>query len=110
MNDGLKDFLLSRKRQKLATDAGNSRHVQMRRIVIDGDIEKGDPDIAARIKSHPELLPYFSKNAKTEVPIAGRIAGKTISRRIDRMLVDHGGKSVIFIDYKTDLDKHLLRE
>jgi hypothetical protein len=110
MNDGLKDFLLSRKRQKFATDVGNSRHIQMRRIVIDGDIENGDPDIVARIKSHPELLPYFSKNAKTEVPIAGKKAGKMLSRRIDRMLVDHDGKMVIFIDYKTDLDKNLLRE
>jgi hypothetical protein len=110
MTDGLKDFLLSRKKRKFATDAGNSRHIQMRRIVIDGDVENGDPSLIAKIKLHPELLPYFSQNAKTEVPIAGQKAGKTISRRIDRMLVDHDGKRVIFIDYKTDLDKNALRE
>jgi ATP-dependent exoDNAse (exonuclease V) beta subunit len=105
----LSEFLAGRRKQKLATDAGSSMHSKMQKIVIDGGVEKGDKDLIDKIKSHPKLLPYFTKNARTEVPIAGKIDEKVISRRIDRMLVSHTDKSVVFIDYKTDANKNIFR-
>ena len=42
---------------------------------------------------------------KTEVPIAGTINGRFISRRIDRLFTDDENKRVYVLDYKTDTDR-----
>ena len=49
-------------------------------------------------------------NAKTEVPIAGKLNGVFISRRIDRLVIDNNGKTIRFLDYKSDTDKNVLRD
>ncbi len=110
MTDSLKDFLSSKKKQKFATDAGNDKHAKMQRIIIDTDIEKGDKELITKLKSCPNLLPYFTRKSRVEVPIAGKIDNKVVSRRIDRMLVDHENKTVVFIDYKTDVNKNTFRD
>ncbi|MDR0726497.1 MAG: hypothetical protein LBF37_00365 [Rickettsiales bacterium] len=110
MSENLKEFLSVRKKQKFATDVGNDRHAKMQRIVIDSDIEKGDKDLIKKIKLNPHILPYFVRKSRAEVPIAGVINGLLISRRIDRMLIGHENKSIVFIDYKTDLNKNVFRD
>lgn len=91
-------------RQRHATDAGAAVHKKLEFATADDEI----------IKSHPELAPFFGPNAKTEVPIAGIIDGKFISRRIDRLVPLAGegvdgkagrGGGIYFMDYKTDTDK-----
>lgn len=110
MADTLRDFLKSVTSMQFATDAGTDAHAKMRRIIIDQDTEQGDPVIITKIKSNPELLPLFGKAARTEIPIAGKVNDKFVSRRIDRMLVNDVEKSVTFIDYKTDLDRNALHD
>lgn len=58
-----------------------------------------------RIHSVPGLDAFFAAGSRCEVPVAGFINGKFISRRIDRMRVDDAQKSVAVLDYKTDTDK-----
>ena len=91
--------------QKHATDAGTHMHDLLRQIKIDGAVQSGDDDIVSRLLCLPELLPLFSSAAKTEVPVAGIVRGKFVSRRFDRMLIDGAGRCVYILDYKTDTDK-----
>ena len=110
MENDLRNFLLLRRNQKSATAAGTSRHLQMQHIIIDGETEQGNTAVIAKVKAVPALLPLFSAVARTEVPVAGMINGKFVSRRLDRLLVNDADKAVIFLDYKTDIDKNLFRE
>ena len=103
MTDTLRDLLKQQDATKFATESGLRAHRNMQMIVIDDDIARGDPDIIAKIKSHPELLPFFVATAQTEVPVAGIIRGRFISRRIDRMVADHDKHQIIVMDYKTDV-------
>lgn len=110
MTDKLSEFMRAQKQQKFATDAGDLMHKKLQFIVIDDNFESGDTEILAKIKSKPELADFFVKSARTEVPIAGKIHDKFVSRRIDRMIIKDSEKTVQFIDYKTDLDTNLLRD
>lgn len=105
MTDNLREFLSAREKQKFAQDSGTGQHLKMQRIIIGGNIEEGDADLVSRIKSNPALLPFFSPESRTEVPIAGLWQGKFISRRIDRLIVNEAQKTVLFLDYKTDINK-----
>ena len=67
-------------------------------------------DIITTIKNRPDLLLFFVKSAQTEVPIAGIVHGHFVSRRIDRLLINHNTKTIDFIDYKTDTDKNAFIE
>lgn len=110
MKNTLNNFIKQRIQKKFATDTGTTAHKKLQFIVIDTNTEKGDPNLINKIKSNPELLKLFGSNAKTEIPIAGKINGKFISRRIDRLIVNESEKSVIFLDYKTDTNKEILRD
>lgn len=103
MTDTLRDLLKQQDATKFATESGLRAHRNMQMIVIDGDVARGDPDVIAKIKSRPELLPFFVATAQTEVPVAGIIRGRFISRRIDRMVADHDKHQIIVMDYKTDV-------
>ena len=96
--------------QKHATDAGTHMHDLLRQIKIDGAVQSGDADIVSRLLRLSELLPLFSSAAKTEVPVAGIIRGKFVSRRFDRMLIDGAGRCVYILDYKTDTDKNVCHD
>ncbi len=43
--------------------------------------------------------------SRAEVPLAGHIDGAFLSRRIDRLYVNETAKTVIVLDYKTDIDR-----
>lgn len=96
--------------QKHATDAGTHMHDLLRQIKIDGAVQSGDADIVSRLLRLPELLPLFLSAAKTEVPVAGIVRGKFVSRRFDRMLIDWAGRCVYILDYKTDTDKNVYHD
>lgn len=106
MTQNLKDFLIGAKNKEFATTNGTKMHAVLQHVIIDDDICCGDNDIIKTIKNKTELLPFFTKNAQTEVSIAGIINGIFISRRIDRLLINHNAKTIDFIDYKTDISKN----
>lgn len=106
MTHNLTDFLNAQNNKKLATASGTKIHTLLKNIKIDSVFgNTGDAEIIAQIQKHSELIPFFAKSAKTEVPIAGNINGIFISRRIDRLLINKEDKTIFFIDYKSDTDK-----
>lgn len=109
MNQSLHDLIDAQNAKKFATDAGTVAHARMQRIVIDGDVLRGDAEIVARVRNRVDLMPFFCSHALTEVPVAGYIRGKFISRRIDRMVVNDNDKTVLIMDYKTDVNPDNLR-
>lgn len=110
MTQNLTDFLNDFEHTKHATQVGTSMHAKMQKVIIDNDLCVGDTDIVNIIKIRPDLVAFFCKSAQTEVPIAGVIRGQFISRRIDRLLINHDTKTIDFIDYKTDTDKNTFVE
>jgi len=111
MTQELAKFLTTTLNNKYATQSGTATHRLLRHVVIDDVFgDTGSPEIIAQIKQTPNLIRYFSKDAKTEVPIAGIINGTFISRRIDRLLIEDLTKTIYFIDYKTDINKTALIE
>lgn len=106
----LLDLISKRKSQKHAIEQGVMMHAKMQHIVIGDKCNQGDPELIEKIKSKPELISYFNPTSRVEAPIAGRIKGKFISRRIDRLVINDDTKSIVFLDYKTDLDKNALRD
>lgn len=106
MTQTLANFLNTAKNKEFAVQKGTQMHALLRHVVVDDNDCCGDDNIVETIKMHPELLPFFTSNAKTEVPIAGVINGVFISRRIDRLLVNRDTKTIDFIDYKTDINKN----
>ena len=95
------------KKLKNTKHAGRRIHSGMRHIIIDNDKTCGNPEIIAQIKSHPNLLEFFSANSMTEVPVAGFIIDTIVSRRIDRMIINNDNKTIKILDYKTDTDKNI---
>ena len=105
MTQILKNFLTGAKNKDFATATGTQMHTLLQRVIIDNDNMAADSEIVQNIKNRPNLKPFFAKNAMTEVSIAGNIHDHFISRRIDRMLIDHTTQTIDFLDYKTDTDK-----
>ena len=110
MTRNLNNFLEDMEHKKHATDVGTYMHAIMQRIVIDGDVVKGNADVVDMIRKRADLLPFFVSAAQTEVAIAGYLHGFFVSRRIDRLLINHNTKTIDFIDYKTDTDKNTFVE
>lgn len=106
MTQKLKDFLTGAQNKDFATKNGTQMHALLRHVIVDenGGVF-GNGDIVEIIKNKPDLIPFFTSNAQTEVPIAGKINGVFVSRRIDRLLINHIDKTIDFIDYKTDINK-----
>ena len=90
----LHDILTAHNSKRHATEAGANMHIRLRRIVLDKDEVCGDTDLVKRIGQKPEVAKFFCKAAKTEVPIAGTIKNKFISRRIDRLCIDKQKKHI----------------
>lgn len=106
----LNDFILKRTKQKFATNVGTAVHKKLQFIIIDDDLEQGDTELINKIKSVNGLSKLFSANSETEVPIAGNINGKFISRRIDRLNTDKLNKEIILLDYKTDINPEIFHD
>lgn len=88
-----------------ATNTGTKTHALLQHVIIDKDVEQGDQRLIQKIKQNSTITRFFTAAAKTEVPIAGFINGKFISRRIDRLLINHTNKQINIIDYKTDTSR-----
>ena len=105
MTSKLRDLLENHDRRTFATNTGTRTHARMQHVTIDGVHESGDAELIRGIKSCPGLAEYFSAQSRTEVPVAGYINGRFISRRIDRMHINPATKTITVLDYKTDSDK-----
>jgi len=106
----LHDLIKTRAHTEHATDAGRRMHAKLQRIVIDGNAARGDAELVSRIKSCGTLAEFFAPNSRTEVPVAGYINDRFISRRIDRMRIDHDARRIDILDYKTDISRDALQE
>lgn len=101
----LRDIISQMEHTKIATDTGKKMHTKMQGIIVSDTAPHGDAEIRTKIAQHPELTHFFTPNSKPEVPIAGHINGKFISRRIDRLIIDDTNKTIDILDYKTDTNK-----
>lgn len=110
MTQTLHDFLTGAKNKEFATQNGTKMHTDLQYVIVDDSGNFGNNDLIKIIQNRPDLKPFFVKDAKTEVPIAGFINGRFASRRIDRLIINHDTKTIDFIDYKTDTDKTLFIE
>lgn len=105
MSNNIIDILKARDAIKFATTSGTDMHNRLARIVIDGDDVCGDYELINRIRSVENLEKLFSKKSQTEVPIAGNIGNRFVSRRLDRLYVDDAAQTVYVLDYKTDVTR-----
>lgn len=100
----LNDILNNIKQTQLSTDTGTKIHTILQHITIDNNGTKsGNVEYIKKIEQVPNLQKFFSPDSKTELPIAGTINNKFISRRIDRILINHETKTIDILDYKTDI-------
>lgn len=109
MTNSIQELLKKYESGKFATGAGTQAHLRLMQVCIDGDATRGDAGLVQKIKSCDGLPDFFGPTSRTEVPIAGFIDGKFISRRIDRMIVNHELKTVRILDYKTDVNPDAVR-
>ena len=105
----LHNILAEHDKSQYATTAGTQTHQKLHKITISTDIETGDPELIHHIKRIPELRRLFSPDTKTEVPIAGTINNRFISRRIDRLHIDQDRQTITILDYKTDTNHEKFR-
>ena len=82
-------------------------HARLQHVYTDSTNSIGDTELLAKISATPEIAKLFAPASQTEVPIAGTINGRFISRRIDRLLIDHATKTIKILDYKTDTNPDL---
>ena len=110
MNNKIQDFVSATESRKYATDAGRIMHAKLQSVQLD-DMPKGDADLIEKIVSMgDELKSFFGPDSKSEVPIAGFVNGRFLSRRIDRLVVNNTQKIVKILDYKTDWNAQKFRE
>ena len=108
MTNKLTDILNTLEKQKVAMNSGASMHSRLCRVCCDASgVWHGEPDIIARLSCVPELCELMGPLSKPEVPIAGTVDGRFISRRVDRLYVNDVTKTVVILDYKTDTDKKI---
>lgn len=110
MSDTLHDFLTNRRAAQFATDAGTRRHERMRHIGYKNGARTGDTSIWDKIDANAALAPFFTPLSRTEVPIAGYIGDRFVSRRIDRLAIDNAAKLIRVLDYKTDTNPGVMRD
>lgn len=107
MTNKLEQILSAKTHQEHATATGRAVHAKMSHVFYTPNGWTGDLDIVKKLSSISDLCELFGHLSRTEVPIAGYVNGKFISRRIDRLYINHDTKSIVVLDYKTDLDKKL---
>lgn len=108
MTNRLNELLSQKESQRMAMNTGTNLHSHLGRVFFNSDgAADGDADLVARVAKIPELVELMGPNSKTEVPIAGVVNGRFISRRIDRLYVNNATKTVVILDYKSDTDKKM---
>lgn len=105
----LHKLLRAHEQTKHATDTGTKMHQRLQRVYIDGTNTHGDADLVAKVCAIPEIAKLFAAKSRTEVPIAGTINGRFISRRIDRLTIDDNTNTIHILDYKTDTNRDTYR-
>ena len=106
----LNEFMCARESEKIATEHGIDVHARLSCIkYCDGDFV-GDPNIVAKIKDNAELCEIMGPLSRAEVPLAGYVNGVFLGRRIDRLYVNESTKTIVVLDYKTDIDKKMYYE
>ncbi len=110
MTNSLHDLINETEHQSHAVDAGRRMHLKLQNIVIDGDKTCGDIELISKIRQCSGLVSFFATFAQTELPIAGYINGKFVSRRIDRILINNDARTIDILDYKTDVSRDVLHE
>lgn len=110
MTTVLNDLISARAHQEYATASGRRTHAQMAHVFYTENGWTGNSELVKQIAQIPNATEFFGPLSKTEVPIAGHLDGKFISRRIDRLYVDDVSHRVIVLDYKTDTDKNMFRK
>ena len=109
MNNKLAEIIKQTESARYATDAGLVMHAKLQGVRL-GQNSTGDQELIQKIESSDnELKSFFSQDSKTEVPVAGVVNGRFLSRRIDRMIVDDNEKNVQILDYKTDINPDTYR-
>ena len=110
MSNKLNEILSEIKRADYATDAGRKMHTKMQKIKTCDTAPHGDDELVTKITENPQLMKFFTSASRTEVPIAGNLNGRFISRRIDRLVIDDETKNIYVLDYKSDTDKTAYRD
>ncbi len=110
MTNKLNDLINTNSHREYATTTGRTMHAQMQHVFYTGNGWVGADDVIKHISTIPELREYMGPLSRTEVPVAGTINGKFISRRIDRLYVNTDTKKVVILDYKTDINKKVFFE
>ena len=110
MSNNIKEIIAARDAVGFATAAGTDMHNRLGRIMIGDEVECGDVDLIAKIKANPQLAKMFCPKSMTEVPVAGIVSNRFISRRIDRLYIDDETKTVYILDYKTDVSRDLFHD
>src|SRR5574344_1244952 len=100
----LHNILSARDSAMHGTAHGTQMHGRLQHLIIDGPNTRGDSGLVPLIQRNTDLVPFFAPNSRVEVPIAGTINNRFISRRIDRLCVDDDAKSISILDYKTDIN------
>ena len=101
----LNNILKSADQIKRATEVGKTVHRRLQHISTVDGVLVGDETLVARIMSRPELCCLFDSLSRAEVPVAGTVFGRFVSRRIDRLRIDEASQTIDILDYKTDTDK-----
>ncbi|MFQ6739222.1 MAG: hypothetical protein ACLRFJ_00940 [Alphaproteobacteria bacterium] len=102
-NITISDIVSKYQNDRFAVDAGRIAHIQMQ-------FAESNPKLMDKIKSFPELIDFFGSNSRAEVPVAAILRGRFVSRRIDRLVVDHKNKIIKILDYKTDVNRFDFRD
>lgn len=110
MTNKITDLINKNLQTEYATTTGRNVHMQMQRVFYTPDGWVGDENIVNHLSNISELKEFMGPLSRTEVPVAGTINGRFISRRIDRLYVSNDAKKVVVLDYKTDIDKKIFFE
>ena len=122
MNKSMAEFLKAREKQGFATGRGTEIHRQLQFLKLDSeyggagltqtgkksDLGTRSPHLQEKIRENLKLAQFWGTDTRPEVPIAGYLNGKFVSRRIDRLKITL--EAVEFLDYKTDADKTIRRD
>lgn len=97
-NITISDIVSKHQNDKFAVATGRVAHIEMQ-------FAESNPKLMDKIKSFPELIDFFGSNSRAEVPVAAILRGRFVSRRIDRLTIDHKNKTIKILDYKTDVNR-----
>ena len=106
MSNTICDLLDKEDRAAFATGAGTDMHLRLQRMSLDSDA-LADAGLRERILSCDGLARFFRAPARAEMPVAGIVNGRLLSRRMDRVIIDDTARRVEILDYKTDVDRTL---